>query len=226
MKIKLFAILLFAGLLSSGVYAQVPGSIDLNPPLSSFLYYTYTATNGLVYSEYVSPYPATITYGSQTNVQAYLTCLDVNNPTSVGATYTGTWQTNTAAYTTAFKEASWLTDKLYGLTPQNVTNLNAIGPISLAIWYVMLPSSTQPTPAININAEALTLVNQASNAVANGYVADIIYFSPSNSASQRFMLNPPSTLAVPEPSQVAASLLLVSGIAGYVFFNRKKKLIA
>jgi hypothetical protein len=90
----------------------------------------------------------------------------------------------------------------------------------------MLPSSTQPTPAININAEALTLVNQASNAVANGYVADIIYFSPSNSASQRFMLNPPSTLAVPEPSQVAASLLLVSGIAGYVFFNRKKNLIA
>ena len=70
MKLKLFAIMLFAGLLSSAVYAQVPGSIDLNPPLSSLLYYTYTATNGLVYSEYVSPYPATITYGSQTNVQA------------------------------------------------------------------------------------------------------------------------------------------------------------
>lgn len=203
------------GLLSSGAYAQVPGSINLNAiPLQ----YTFTATNGGTYTEYVSPYPALISYGAETNVQAYITCLDVNNPTFLNQTYTGTWQTNTAAYTTELKQASWLSDQLYGLT-QTTADVNTVGPIGLAIWSIMLPSSTIPSPPININAAAQDWINQASAAVANGYVADNIWFSPDNTTSQRFMLNPPSP--VPEPSTYA--LFGIGAIGMLMVMRRKKK---
>ena len=131
------------GLLSTSSFAGITGSVTLNGNLGNYLSYNWTGTNGTSYSEYVSPYPATVTYNGEINAPAYLSCMDIYNPTPVGVTIPGVWNTDTASYSPALKQASWLVDQLYGLTP-STANPNVVGPISEAIWSIMLPSSTHP----------------------------------------------------------------------------------
>jgi hypothetical protein len=46
--------------------------------------------------------------------------------------------------------------------------------------------------------------------------------APNTSVTLRYTYTP-STAPVPEPGQVAASLLLLGGIGGYVFIKRRRK---
>jgi hypothetical protein len=77
------------------------------------------------------------------------------------------------------------------------------------------------------------LRNLATEASGNDFALDNIYFGLTTDApsfpgagilSAGDITNPTlvSAAAVPEPGQVAASLLLLGGIGGYVFLKRRK----
>ena len=162
--------------------------------------------------EWVGPYLATITYGSSQPYTGYLACLDFTKSTYIGQLYTGVWSTN---YTdTNLKEASWLTDHLYGLTPSTPNAVATSGPISFAIWTVMGYGTSLP----NLDAAGLsamqTWIQEATTAVQGGYIPDSPLFTPNDITSQRFMT------PVPIPG---ALWLLGSGLLGLVGIRRRVK---
>ena len=194
-------------------------SIQLSNPYSSYLQYTWTSGTN-TYNEPVSPYPAVVTYNNNLYSNAFLICLDINNPTNIGQTYTGTFDSNFSSFTVAEREASYLADKLYGKTNTDVSPTVA-GPISLAIWSIMSASSsnqTSPFTSVPLDAPAAAWVSQATSAVTGGYVADNMIFRPTITSSQRFMVVPPSV--IPEPS---SCMLLGMGALGWVFMRRNRQ---
>ena len=201
-------------LLAPCAFAQVAGTTQLTGSVGSYLNYSYNDTGGNSHSEYVSPYPATITYNTQ-SYPVFLTCLDINSPAYLGHIYQGFWNTDFASFSVAEKEASWLVDQLDGLT--NVTaDLATVGPISLAVWSVMLPTSNTPAPPVALNAAAQDWLDQAAAAVAGGYVADNMLFTSTDTTTQRFMCNPPAP--IPEP----AGILLGMGALGLCVARRTR----
>ena len=194
-------------------------SIQLSNPYSSYLQYTWTSGTN-TYTEAVSPYPAVVTYNNDLYSNAFLICLDINNPTNIGQTYTGTWDSNFNSFTVEERQASYLADQLYGLT-NTTTTATVAGPISLAIWSIMFASSTNqtsPFTSVPLDAPAAAWVSQATTAVAGGYVADNMIFRPTVTSSQRFMVVPPSV--IPEP---ASCMLLGMGALGWVFIRRNRQ---
>ena len=100
-------------LLASNVQAQVSGSITLQ----SGTYISDVGGSG----ELVSPYPATVDFGSLVNVPVYLTCLAKNHTSYIGTTYSGIFNTDFASYTQADIETSYLLDTyLKNTTPITV----------------------------------------------------------------------------------------------------------
>ena len=203
-------------LLATSAFAQVAGTIQLTGSMDTYLNYTYTDIGGNSHSACVSPYPATITYNTQ-SYPVFLTCLDANSTTYLGNTYQGYWNVDFASFSVAEREASWLVDQLDGLT--NVTaDLATVGPISLAVWSVMLPSSNTPAPPVALNAVAQNWLDQAAAAVAGGYTADNMIFTSTDTTTQRLMCNSPSNppSPIPEPS----GILLGMGALGLCVARR------
>jgi len=215
--------------------------ITLNGNLSSptYLYYTFTSTSEITttgqitstspttVNQWVSPYPATSTiYG--VTIPSQFGCLDINNGTSVGTFYSGTFG---YAVTTADDEVSWLADQLAGTTPSNpliVNGVNESGPISMAIWEIEFPSSNNSEGGfLPIDPAAAPWIKDAQAAVNGGYQPDSVFFIPDDSASQRFVeisLTPstPGTLYLlaPEPSSL---ILLGSGLLGLAGFLWRRR---
>lgn len=199
-----------------------------------YLFYTFTtsseitttgqivSTSSTAYTEPVSPYTATskingITFPSQ------FACVDINNPTNVGTFYSGKFG---VAVTTADDEVSWLADQLAATTPKNPSPYT--GAISMAIWQLEFPSSTNadggPMP---VDPAAQIWITDAANAVANGYQPDSVFFTPDNPATQRFveisLTSRPGTLQMlaPEPGSL---VLMGTGLLGLAGFVRRRQL--
>ena len=121
-----------------------------------------------------------------------------------------------------YTEASWLVDHLGGMTQTgpNAANPAYVGPISVAIWNIMVPGSTGAT----LDATAQQWINDAVYAAGHGYVADNSVFIPTGwsatdtGTSQRFMLNPSSPVPIPP-----AVLLLVPGLLGLGVLRKRYK---
>jgi hypothetical protein len=194
-----FAVLLFA----SPAFADINGSITLSSNFPG----DYVSYGG----EWVGPYPATITMGSQ-KFDGYLACLDLGKSTYVGTLYAGVWSTDYNDFN--LKEASWLTDHLYGLAP-TAANRNVVGQISFAIWTVM---NENPPTTTNLDSFQQIAVQgwfqEAAAAVQGGYKPDSPLFTPDITSSQRFMT------PVPIPS---ALWLLGSGLVGLVSIRRRMR---
>lgn len=224
--------------LTSSAFAD---GIILNGNLSSptYLYYTFTSTSEITttgqitstspttVNEWVSPYPATSTINGVT-IASEFGCLDINNKTPVGTFFSGTFR---YAVTTADDEVSWLADQLADTTPSNpliVGGVDESGPISMAIWQIEFSSSTDseggPMP---IDPAAQIWITDATDAVADGYQPDSVFFTPVDSTSQRFVeisLTPKQgTLELlphaPEPGTLG---LMGTGLLGLVGLVRRK----
>ncbi len=168
---------------------------------TAYSFYSFTAADGSAQNNIpVAPYPISIsdTGGVYNNTSAYAICLDYNNPSYVGQTYTGQLVVNTNL---ASMETSYLTNMLNldGLAAASTT---IKGEISFAIWQIMFPSSTQTDgsyfPVDNASA-ALEL--QAYSAVTSGTwtAADnSLYptFEPTDTTSQRYAVILPGTAPV------------------------------
>jgi hypothetical protein len=197
--------------------------ITLNGNLSSPTYISYTFTDqvsGKSVQEWVSPYSATSTINGVT-LPSQFACLDINNGTQVGTYYSGTFG---YAVTTADDEVSWLADQLAGTTPNNP--LTYTGAISMAIWQLEFPSSTDSEGGtMPIDPAAKIWITDAVNAVDGGYKPDSVFFTPNSSTSQRFveisLTKQPGTLGLlsPEPGSL---VLMGTGFLGLVGLVRRK----
>ena len=203
-------------------------------PSSSFLWYSFTDAGGNAYNLPVAPYPSTATINGNAVPSIYLICLDINNPTSVGATYTGTFYTtetisevNGQASLFINAEVSWLADRLAGHSESGPVSYN--GPISLAIWQLEFPTSTnseqKPDP---IDPAAQIWISEAYTAVMNGYQPDSAFFIPDDSTSQRFVAisvtSTPGTLELvpaPEPGTMG---MTGAGLLGLAWMLRRRLL--
>jgi hypothetical protein len=219
-------------------------SITLDPNFpTDYFYFTYTDSTGAPQSTYVAPYLATLTdQNGNVDVPVYLICYDYNNPTYVGETYTGQYQYLTATNQTdpgyatyfAYMEATYLAN-LLALDGQTSAGIAVQGGISMAIWEVMFPSSTDseggPMP---LDPAAQQYITQASTAVTNGWwtvAAANRYptFIPDDTTAQRFggvfQANIPIanitniTSSTPEPG---SPLLLGAGLVGVALLGRRR----
>jgi hypothetical protein len=180
----------------------------------------------------VAPYTSTTTIDGNT-VASYVICLDINNPTNVGTFYAGTFytaQTISAipgqASLTTNDEVSWLADQLAGISPNNPANAVLGGPISLAIWQLEFPTSTNSEGGTDpIDPAAQIWITDAATAVADGYQPDSVFFIPDDSTSQRFveisLTDQPGTLGLvtPEPGTLG---MMGAGLLGLVGILRRK----
>jgi hypothetical protein len=126
---------------------------------------------------------------------------------------------NTKVYLTIGPTGSSVTLKVYGQTitqglstNPDADNLNNVGAITLASlgFPGTIPGGGSATPA---NPIRIGFVNTSGGGSG----------TPSINTSDFFTGNGGSApAAVPEPGQVAASLLLLAGIGGYVFLKRRK----
>jgi hypothetical protein len=69
------------------------------------------------------------------------------------------------------------------------------------------------------------LLNSSSNDAEGdpGLIQIFNYTAPNTSVTLRYTYTPSGPVPIPEPGQVAASLLLLGGIGAYVFLKRRKK---
>jgi hypothetical protein len=241
---------------ASAAFADSIGSITLSSDYpGGYLWYPFTSTSALTpgptgqivttntapYNEPVAPYTSTITIGGNT-VPAFLICMDINNPTGVGTTYPGTFYTAEGISGvsgqepfTINEEVSWLADKMAGVSPNIPANESITGPISMAIWQLEFPTSTDSDKAdadlgndpIDPAVQAQNWINLAQAAVAKpGYHPDSTFFIPDDPGIQRFVAisetPTPGTLDLlpaPEPGTLG---LMGAGLLGLAGILRRK----
>lgn len=213
--------LLFLALALMGLAraSEVTVVLDSNFPGA---YHTYSYTvNGTTYTEYTSPYIATLSggvYGTAT--QAYLACFDINIETYVGTAYTGTL--TLPNNDTVQMEVSYLMAQLTNLGGYYAP-VSTSGPIAMAIWQLEDPSSKNPAPFVPDPA-AQPWITAAQKAVSSGAWTEADanqypYWTPdSNESAQRFGIE-----ELIEPAPEPASLALVgSSLIGLSLLLRKR----
>ncbi len=214
------------------VFASTAFADGIEIPPSSFLWYQFTDASGTSYNLPVAPYPSTATIEGNAVPSIYLICLDINNPTHVGQTYTGTFYTaetisevSGQAPLPINEAVSWLADQLAGYSENGPASYN--GPVSLAIWQLEFPTSTNsehhPDP---IDPAAQIWIDEANAAVSAGYQPDSAFFIPVDTSSQRFVAisetPTPGTLDLlpaPEPGTLG---MIGTGLLGLVGLVRRK----
>jgi hypothetical protein len=135
--------------------------LTMDPNFSDYHTYTYTDVDGAQHTTYPGPYPVTMSGGSfGSGVPVYVMCMDIHIDAYIGATYAGHLKHPT---TEAEIEASYLQHKLALLGGYNADVQTIGGPIAMAIWRLMIPSSQNQTPFADDQA-ALVYIDEAKYA--------------------------------------------------------------
>ena len=166
-------------------------TLDPNYP-SDYTFYSFTATDGSTHDEPVAPYSVTVTDadGIYHDASAYAFCYDINNDDYVGTPYTGSLVYDTD---TATMEATYLVNEL-NLAGLDSASTSVKGAISMAIWQIMFPSSTQSDGSyLPVDPAAQSYVTAADQAVSSGAWTEAdsdLYptFIPDDTSSQRYGL--------------------------------------
>jgi hypothetical protein len=185
-------------------------------------YYTYTDMYGNSHGEYTGPYPATVSGGSYgTGVGLFVMCYDINMDALIGETYTGIMVLPTTA---AEIEAAYLQKKLATYedpTPDGGFGapLGVSGPISMAVWQLMDPSSQVPKP-FALDPAAAALVVEAETAYLSGNwtqadAANYAFWEPTPiNTTQRFGFvygQPPQPTDITNPEPASVMMFLLGG---------------
>ena len=208
------------GLLALALVAQSHATtINLTMADSMDDYHSYTYYDvGIAYTEPTGPYPATLSGGSYgSGVGVFVMCYDINIDAYVGATYAGIMVLPT---TEAEIEAAYLQKELADNGGFYGAPLSESGPISMAVWQLMDPSSQNPAP-FPLDPLAAAYVSQAENAYLSGDwtqadAANYAFWEPTPiGTTQRFgfvfgQAPLSSDITTPEPASLV--LLLLGGV--------------
>ena len=147
--------------------SQISVVLDPNYP-SDYTFYNFTATDGSTQTGVpVAPYQVSITGadGEYDDTEALAICLDYNNPSYVGESYSGQLVVNTDL---ASMETSYLANMLNLDGGESATTAER-GAVSFAIWQIDFPTSTQTDGSyFPADPAAMALELQAYSAVTCG----------------------------------------------------------
>lgn len=205
-------------------------NLTLNGNLSSptYTHYTYTDYANQVVSQWVAPYQITLTDTDGIyDGAAFAICYDINNDTNVGTTFTGHLVFDYDD--TAVLESTYLAN-LLNLDGDQQAPIAVQGAISLAIWQIMYPTSTdsnhEPFTASEYDPAAQPYIAQAAAAVASGNWTtwDTNFYPmwvPDDPGLQRFgvILQETPPVVNPEPG---GFLLFGSGLAFMALLWRRR----
>lgn len=179
---------------------------------------------------YVSPYQGTISQNGSQIYSGYIICDDYTTestlytPWTASATNAGSldgsekFTTSSSGHSVQenYDAVAWLANRL--LLASNVNNAAAQINYSFAIWDIFDGATTDPGGA------ALSLIQQAFDAVAGGYVGtNVTVFTPNpHSASQEFLVVNGPPIATPEPSSVALLGLDLLTALAMIFLLRRR----
>jgi hypothetical protein len=208
------------GLLALALVAQSHATtINLTMADSMNDYHSYTYYDlGIAYTLPTGPYPATLSGGSYgSGVGVFVMCYDINIDAYVGAKYAGIMVLPT---TEAEIEAAYLQKELADDGGFYGAPLSESGPISMAVWQLMDPSSQNPAP-FPLDPLAAAYVSQAENAYLSGDwtqadAANYAFWEPTPiGTTQRFgfvfgQAPLSSDITTPEPASLV--LLLLGGV--------------
>jgi hypothetical protein len=135
-----------------------------------------------------------------------------------------------------------------GLSTISSTNTSLPSSPSTSGGYVLSGNATQPFTltstsllglpwTLGINAGSISnyigsgntdnfvsrLLNTVSSDDQSGITPSFSFTAPSTSVTLRYTYTPSGPVPIPEPGQVAASLLLLGGIGAYYFVKRRRK---
>jgi hypothetical protein len=219
------------GLLALALVAQSHATtiyLTMADSMSDYHSYTYYDL-GIAYTLPTGPYPATLSGGSYgSGVGVFVMCYDINIDAYVKATYAGIMVLPT---TEAEIEAAYLQKELadkggfYGADVDTIS-----GPISMAVWQLMDPSSQVPTP-FALDPAAAAYVSQAEDAYSGGTwtqadAAKYAFWMPTPiTATQRFgfvfgQAPQSSDISTPEPGSL---VLMAAGFAVVLALRRKRQ---
>jgi hypothetical protein len=218
------------GLLALALVAQSHATtINLTMADSMNDYHSYTYYDlGIAYTLPTGPYPATLSGGSYgSGVGVFVMCYDINIDAYVGATYAGIMVLPT---TVPEIEAAYLQKELadkggFGADVDSIS-----GPISMAVWQLMDPSSQVPTP-FALDPAAAFYVSQAEDAYTSGKwtqadAANYAFWEPTPiGTTQRFgfvfgQAPLSSDITGPEPGSL---VLMAAGFAVVLALRRKRQ---
>jgi hypothetical protein len=219
----LLALALVAPSHATTISLKLTGDIN-NSDVYPYYTYTYTDIYGNTHTEgeYTGPYPATVSGGSYGTGQGiFVMCYDINMEAFIGETYTGIMVMPT---TVPEIEAAYLQSKLATYedpTPDGGFGalLSVSGPISMAVWQLMAPSSQVPTPKpFGLGPAAAAWVAEADNAYLSGNwtqadADEYAFWMPTPiNMTQRFGFvygqpPQPSDITTPEPGSLVMFLL-------------------
>lgn len=203
-------------------------TLNVNFP-GDYIFYTYTSVGGSTESDPVAPYDTilTDTDGTYNNTPVFAICYDINNDTNVGTAFTGHFTNDYSSV--AVLQATFL-GNLLDLDGDRAAPLAVQGAISLAIWQIMYPTSTDsnghPFLPSDWDPAAQAYVNLAIAVVASGQwnAHDATLYPmwvPDNPGLQRFgiIFEDVPPIVVPEPGALA---LLSSGLLAMAWLWRRR----
>jgi len=156
--------------------------------------------------------------GATINIDALRSRISLASGTGFSAFSTTNTPVTSSPSTSGGYALGGSSSQTFTLTSTSLLGLPSTTAINSGSWAAYTGSGNTP----NFTARLLNTVSSDAGDPANDLTNSFSFSAPSTSVTLRYTYTP-SIAPIPEPGQVAASLLLLSGIGAYVFIRRRKK---